>query len=65
MEPVGDNRDFVWELFEVKRNEGLAMGLKPLGLEAERVEIICNDLDFEEMEMRAIKFLTNILSLTK
>ncbi|MBQ3144118.1 MAG: hypothetical protein IJB89_06360 [Akkermansia sp.] len=61
MEPVGDNRDFVWELFEVKRNEGLAMGLKPLGLEAERVEIICNDLDFEEMEMRAIKFFDKYL----
>lgn len=61
MEYAGDNRDFVWELFEAEKNAGLAMGLKPLGLEAERVEIICNDLGFEEIEMRAIKFFEEYL----
>lgn len=61
MESAGDNRDFVWELYEAKRNAGLAMGLKPLGMEAERVEIICNDLDFEAIEMRAIKFFDKYL----
>ena len=65
MEQAGNNRDFWWELFEAKRNAGLAMGLKPLGLEAERVEIICNDLDFDEIEIRAIKFFEEYLKFVE